>query len=92
MMQEDKMDRWLGATLAGVRSGHAETAELVVAEDGSIPAAQLSALGLRPGTHLRVVSRPAGRRVEGSLVDFPDLSWEDFERASEAARSDLGHP
>ena len=29
--------------------------ELVVAEDGSIPAEQLARLGVRPGAHLRVV-------------------------------------
>jgi hypothetical protein len=28
--------------------------------------------------------------LEGSLPDLPDLSWEDFERASELARGDAG--
>ena len=28
--------------------------------------------------------------LEGSLPDLPDLSWEDFERASELARGDVG--
>jgi hypothetical protein len=65
--------------------------ELVVAEDGSIPATQLSSLGLRAGAHLRVVesvaSGPADD-LEGSLADFPDITWEDFERASDMAIKD----
>ncbi len=70
--------------------------ELVVAEDGSIPADQLESLGLRPGTHLRVVSAneayvaPSG--LAGSLPDLPDIDWEDFERASELALQDLAQP
>ena len=70
--------------------GEANTIDLVVADDGSIPATQLASLGLRPGTHLRVVAAPAGSGgLEAALADFPDLSWEDFERASWLARSDL---
>jgi hypothetical protein len=67
--------------------------ELVVAPDGSIPAAQLKRLGVRPGAHLRVVETPAtrsGGSFAGSLPDFPDVSWEDFERASQLAREDVG--
>lgn len=70
----------------------AEGNELVVAPDGSIPAEQLNRLGLRPGAHLRiVVAEPVeeGATVAGSLPNLPDLSWEDFERASEIARGDL---
>lgn len=66
--------------------------ELVVAEDGSIPADQLARLGLRPGAHLRVVEAPVSTEsdeLEGSLPDLPDLDWEDFERGSELARHDL---
>ena len=67
--------------------------ELVVAEDGSIPAAQLARLGLRPGAHLRVIeaSQPAGETtgLAGSMPDLPELDWEVFERASELARRDL---
>jgi hypothetical protein len=66
--------------------------ELVVADDGSIPADQLARLGLRPGTHLRVVETgpvEPGAALAGSLPDFPELSWEDFERGSELARHDL---
>jgi len=66
--------------------------ELVVAEDGSIPADQLARLGLRPGAHLRVIestSSEASGSVAGSLVNFPDLDWDDFERGSELARNDL---
>jgi hypothetical protein len=36
------------------REGH----ELVVADDGSIPADQVARLGLRPGSRLRVVETP----------------------------------
>ena len=66
--------------------------ELIVGSDGGIPAEQLSRLGLRPGAHLRVVAAgPKKRRtLRGSLPDFPELSWEDFERGSELARNDLG--
>jgi hypothetical protein len=70
-------------------AGEALPIELVVADDGSIPASQLASLGFSPGAHLRVVPEPAEHGVEESLPDFPDLSWEDFERASKAARSDL---
>jgi hypothetical protein len=66
-------------------------AELVVADDGSIPAEQLARLGIRPGTHLRVVATPesAGDTgLAGSLPDLPDVDWKDFERASELARHD----
>jgi len=73
-----------------VSIGESGTVELVVADDGSIPATQLASLGLRPGTHLRVVAAPASSGgIEATLADFPDLSWEDFERASQLARSDL---
>ena len=70
--------------------------ELVVAEDGSIPADQLASLGLGPDAHLRVVAAgepsvaPSG--LAGSLPDLPDLDWDDFERASELARQDLAQP
>ncbi len=69
--------------------------ELVVADDGSIPADQLASLGLRPGAHLRVISTdatvsPSG--LAGSLPDLPDIDWDGFERASEQARQDLAQP
>lgn len=73
-------------------AGESGSHELVVAEDGSIPADQLALLGLRPGAHLRVVEAgPVGQAdlLAGSLPDFPDLAWEDFERGSELARRDL---
>jgi hypothetical protein len=66
--------------------------ELVVAADGSIPADQLARLGVPPGAHLRVVQADPAEQVStlaGSLSDFPDLTWEDFERASTLARRDL---
>lgn len=65
--------------------------ELVVAEDGSIPAEQLARLGIHPGAHLRVVATPERQgetRLAGSLPDFPEVDWEDFERASDLARND----
>jgi len=73
---------------ASEHTGH----ELVVAADGSIPADQLARLGVAPGAHLRVVqTAPAetAHTLAGSLSDFPDLTWEDFERASELAQHDL---
>jgi hypothetical protein len=71
---------------------HDQGDDLVVAPDGSIPADQLSRLGLRPGTHLRVVKVEGEQhtgRLEGSLPEFPDINWEDFERASELAKRDV---
>ena len=69
-----------------------ERLELIVAEDGSIPAGQLAPLGLRPGVHLRDIEwLPAGDSgdIAGTLPDFPGIAWEDFERASELATRDL---
>jgi len=66
--------------------------ELVVASDGSIPADQLARLGVGPGAHLRVVQEPAtrtGGSFAGSLPNLPDLTWEDFEKASALARHDV---
>ncbi|MHB1773942.1 MAG: hypothetical protein ACYCST_19825 [Acidimicrobiales bacterium] len=73
---------------AGAGQGY----EVVVAGDGSIPAEQLAALGVRPGSHLRVIVAepvPATPSFRGSLKGFPEPSWEDFERAGELARSDF---
>ena len=73
---------------AGAGQGY----EVVVAGDGSIPAERLAALGVRPGSPLRVlVAEPAAvtPSFRGSLKGFPEPSWEDFERASEVARSDF---
>lgn len=81
----------LAMSMAGGSGGH----ELVVADDGSIPAEQIARLGVGPGTHLRVVADepPAAQgSIAGRLTSWPDVSWEDFERASQLARSDLGHP
>lgn len=51
--------------------------ELVVADDGSIPAEKLARLGLRPGAHLRVVEAMAGEpgELKGLLPELPDLAW-----------------
>ena len=67
--------------------------EAVVADDGSavIPAEELAALGLVAGARLalRVVAAPGRRSVRGALAGLPELTWEDFERASRSAREDL---
>jgi hypothetical protein len=64
--------------------------ELNVAPDGSIPADQLKRLGVGPGTHLRVVAITVtrlGGSFAGSLPDFPDVTWEDFERANQPSKT-----
>ena len=66
--------------------------DVVVAGDGSIPAAQLAALGVRQGSHLRVIPAEPAVAALGfrcSLKGFPEPSWDDFEHASEVARSDF---
>ena len=73
-------------------TGAGQSYEVVVAGDGSIPAERLAALGVRPGSHLQViVAEPptAAGSFRGSLKGFPEPSWEEFERASEVARSDF---
>jgi hypothetical protein len=72
----------------GMASEHHEH-ELVVAADGTIPAEQLARIGAAPGAHLRVVQATPAGSIAGSLPDFPDLTWEDFERGSELASRDL---
>lgn len=82
--------RLLAMSIASGPEGH----ELVVADDGSIPAEQIARLGMRPGTHLRVVAElpPApDATIAGRLMSWPQVSWEDFERASQLAQGDLGH-
>jgi hypothetical protein len=67
-------------------ANEADGIELVVGPDGSIPAEQLAPLGLGPGMHLRVLpGEVAAERLEGSMPEFPDLSWEDFQRGSDLA-------
>lgn len=66
--------------------------ELIVAEDGSIPADQLTPLGIRAGSHLRVLREDpvtTSRTLRGVLPDLPDLTWDDFEVASRAAQADM---
>lgn len=75
-------------SMASGPEGH----ELVVADDGSIPAEQITRLGMRPGTHLRVVAEQppeAEGSIAGRPASWPDVSWEDFERASQLAQADL---
>jgi hypothetical protein len=83
---------WWGTMMVMNAANEHTDHELVVAADGSIPADQLARLGVAPGAHLRVVEAiPArsGGSFAGSLPDFPDLTWEDFERASQLAQHDL---
>ena len=67
--------------------------DAVVDGDGNlvVPASQLPE-PLAPGVHvrLRVVSDARGprRSLYGALPDLPDLTWEDFERASRLAVAD----
>lgn len=66
--------------------------EVVVADDGSIPAEQIASLGVRPGAHLRVIverSRSVQGSIAGRLTSWPQLSWEEFQRASDLAQADL---
>lgn len=75
-------------SMASGPEGH----ELVVAGDGSIPAEQITRLGVRPGTHLRVVAEQrSGARdsIAGRLASWPDLPWGYFEQGSRLARADL---
>lgn len=59
---------------------------------GAPPAGQIARLGMRPGTHVRVVAEQPPE-VEGSiagrLTSWPDVAWEDFERASQLAQAEL---
>jgi hypothetical protein len=73
----------------GMTSEHHEH-ELVVAADGTIPAEQLARIGAAPVVHLRVVQTTSATSIAGSMPDFPDLTWEDFERGSELASRNLG--
>jgi hypothetical protein len=69
--------------------------EFVVAADGSIPPEQVAALGVRPGTRLRVIAETADlsrASIAGRLTSWPDVTWEEFERASDLAQADLSRP
>jgi len=47
---------------------------------------------VRPGAHLRVIVEQAGQvhgSIAGRLTSWPDVTWEDFERASVLAQADL---
>lgn len=74
------------------------SADLVVAADGSIPAEQVAALGVLPGSHVRVVTQ-AGPvadsnlhgildSIAGRMTRWPDATWDEFERGSRLAESD----
>ena len=70
----------------------AESLELIVSADGSIPADQLAFLGIVAGTHLRVVREEpvrTSRTLRGLLPELPDLTWDDFEVASREAQADV---
>lgn len=69
----------------------ADASDLVVADDGSIPADQIAKLGVKPGTRLRVVAQGAvesSKSIRGSLTGWSDVTWEDFERGHELAIAD----
>ena len=67
-----------------------ELYELVVGPYGGIPAEQIARLGLHPGAHLRAAKRPLREnRLGGSMPELPEVSWEDFERGGELARTEL---
>jgi hypothetical protein len=73
---------------AGSNQGY----EVVVAGDGSVPAERLTELGVRPGSHLRIIVADlpsAGSTFRGSLKGFPEPSWEDFEHVSEVVTNDF---
>jgi hypothetical protein len=66
----------------------------VVDDDGNVvmPSDQLPTQ-LTPGTHVQlclVTGAPVARRsLYGALPSLPELSWEDFERASRLAVADV---
>lgn len=65
---------------------------VVVAEDGSLPASELARLGLRPGTHLRLVPeprRPSRAGMAGALAAaLPVEAVDDWVRALDAAKTE----
>ncbi len=65
---------------------------VVVAEDGSVPASELAPLGLRPGTHLRVVPEPrmpSRGRLAGSLASsVPAEAVEELLRGLDEAKAE----
>jgi bifunctional DNA-binding transcriptional regulator/antitoxin component of YhaV-PrlF toxin-antitoxin module len=72
----------------------AESFEAVVNDAGDlvVPAEQVEGLGLHAGDHLAVVvpiesvKRPPFQDIQGAGAELvPELSWEDFEEASQAA-------
>ncbi len=85
-----RVNRRRGMLIAVSTANASQGYEVVVASDGSIPADRLAALGVRPGSHLRIiVAEPAAAPLgfRGSLKGYPEPSWDDFERASEVGRS-----
>lgn len=93
VIEQKPSDSWRRTIEAVTATDPIVGRDLVVAEDGSIPADQIARLGLRPGAHLRVIEtgRVAGEpsSLGGSLPDLPDLDWAAFEQGSTLARSDL---
>lgn len=67
---------------------------VVVADDGSVPAAELARLGVRPGMHLRLVSAGAGqsgdrRTARGILAGtVPVEAIEAWDRALDEDRAE----
>lgn len=63
----------------------------VIHPAGSISAEQRALLGHLPGAKLQVASqlRAGVTRFGGSMPELPEVSWEDFERGSALARTEL---
>jgi hypothetical protein len=75
----------------------AESYDAVVSDAGDlvVPAEQVKGLGLHAGDHLAVVvpmesvKRPPFQDIQGAGAELvPELSWEDFEEASQAATAE----
>ncbi|MGD9530308.1 MAG: hypothetical protein AB7I38_19760 [Dehalococcoidia bacterium] len=70
----------------------AEGFHVVVAEDGSVPASELARLGLRPGTHLRLVPEPRrssrGRMAGALAANLPADAVDDWVRALDEAKAE----
>jgi len=90
----DQLAVHLVTMTAAANKDSAPVVDGVVDDDGNlvVPSSQLPG-HLSPGTHVRlrlVSDGPSGdrRSIYGALPDLPDLTWEDFEKASRLAVAD----
>jgi hypothetical protein len=79
--------------MSSIAEPHNDGFHVVVAEDGSVRAADLAALGVRPGAHLRVVPEheevPQRRSARGMLAGaIPPEVVEDFIRGLDEAKEE----